>query len=114
MCGSFTLERLFDFISAYSWLNGALYFSLKNLFCGKSFFNQFLLVFCWHNLFHKRKYLFRILYHFNYFFSVRIHNMGCYLYTGEKFLTIFNPNTNSIFFFFFNSIASGVDLKNKT
>ena len=26
---------------AYSWLNGALYFSLKNLSCGKKFFNQF-------------------------------------------------------------------------
>jgi hypothetical protein len=36
ICGSLTLGRLFDFISAHFWLNGALYFSLKNLFCGKN------------------------------------------------------------------------------
>ena len=38
ICGSFTIGRLFDLTSAYSWLNGALYFSLKNLFCIKRFF----------------------------------------------------------------------------
>ena len=37
--------------------------------------------------------------------------MGCYLYVGETFSTIFNPDTNSIFEFSF--IASEVDLKNK-
>ena len=30
------LGRLFEFIFAHSWLNRARYFSLKNLFCGKS------------------------------------------------------------------------------
>ena len=34
---SFTLGRLFDFIFAHSWLNGALYFSLKNLSWGNFF-----------------------------------------------------------------------------
>jgi len=37
ICGSFTLGRLFDVDSAYFWPSGGLYFSLKNLFCGKSF-----------------------------------------------------------------------------
>ena len=31
ICGSFTLGKLFDFISAHFWLNGALYFSFENL-----------------------------------------------------------------------------------
>ena len=39
ICGCFTFGRLFDFISAHFWLNGALYFSLKNLFCGKKILN---------------------------------------------------------------------------
>ena len=34
MCGSFMLGRLFDSIFAQFWFNEALYFSLKNLFCG--------------------------------------------------------------------------------
>jgi hypothetical protein len=38
ICGSFELEKLFDFISAHYWVNVALYFSLKNLFC-ESFLN---------------------------------------------------------------------------
>ena len=38
VCSSFTLGGLFDFIFAHSWLNRALYFSLKNLFCEKVFF----------------------------------------------------------------------------
>ena len=38
ICGSFMLGRLFDFIFAHFLFNGVLYFSLKNLFCGKSFF----------------------------------------------------------------------------
>jgi len=37
--GSFTLGRLFEFIFAHFWLNGALNFSLKSWFCGKSFLN---------------------------------------------------------------------------
>ena len=32
--GSFTLGRLFDFISVYHGFNGALYFVFENLFCG--------------------------------------------------------------------------------
>jgi hypothetical protein len=36
--GNFTLELLFDFISACCWFNVALYFPLENLFCGKLFF----------------------------------------------------------------------------
>ena len=39
ICGNFTLGRLFDLISAHFWFNGALYFSLKNLFCGKNTLN---------------------------------------------------------------------------
>ena len=42
MCGSFMLGRLFDLIFAHSWLNGALYCSLKNISCGKSSLNYFL------------------------------------------------------------------------
>ena len=38
ICGSSTLGRLFDFISAHFWFNRALYFSLKNLFFGQSWF----------------------------------------------------------------------------
>jgi len=38
ICGNFTIGKLFDFISAHFCLNGSLYFSLKNLMCGKSFF----------------------------------------------------------------------------
>jgi len=38
--GSLALGRLFDFNSAHFWHNGALYFSLQNLFCGKSFLNR--------------------------------------------------------------------------
>ena len=38
ICGSFALGSLFDFISLHFWFNGVLYFPLKNLFCGKSFF----------------------------------------------------------------------------
>ena len=37
--GSFTNEKLFDFISAHLWFDLSLYFSLKNFFAGKSFFN---------------------------------------------------------------------------
>jgi len=39
ICGSFTLGRLFDLISAKFWFNGTLYVSLKNLLCGESFLN---------------------------------------------------------------------------
>jgi hypothetical protein len=37
ICGSFTLGRLFNSIFAYFWFNGVLYFSSKNLLCGKRF-----------------------------------------------------------------------------
>jgi hypothetical protein len=46
MGGSFVIGKLFFFIFAQCLLNGALYFSLKNLFCGKFFkliFFRFLL-----------------------------------------------------------------------
>ena len=35
ICGSFMLERSFEFISGHFWLNGAPYFSLENLFYEK-------------------------------------------------------------------------------
>ena len=38
---SFTLGRLFDFIFVHFWFNGVLYFSLKNLFCGKFIFKNY-------------------------------------------------------------------------
>ena len=63
ICGSFTLGRLFDFISTYFWLNGALYFSLKNLFCEKAFkidFCSFLI----DQVFFKEKIIFYIFYVF--------------------------------------------------
>jgi hypothetical protein len=37
--GSFALGRLFNFISAGFWFNGALYFSLTNLSCRKKILN---------------------------------------------------------------------------
>ena len=30
ICGSFTLGKLFEFISTYFWINKALYYSLTN------------------------------------------------------------------------------------
>ena len=44
ICGSFTIGRLFDVIFANFLFNGVLYFSLKNLFCGKSVFFLFFLI----------------------------------------------------------------------
>jgi len=35
--GSFTFDRILDFIFAHFWVNGVLYFSLKNLLCQKGF-----------------------------------------------------------------------------
>jgi len=37
ICDNFALGRSFDFVYAHFLHNGALYFSLKNLLCGKSF-----------------------------------------------------------------------------
>ena len=76
---------LFDFISAHSWLKGALYFSLKNV----SFKFNFCAFFIDISVFLE-----------NFFFqfsSIKIHSMGCYLYVGETFSTIFNYDTKSIF-----------------
>jgi len=78
-------------IFAHSRLNGALYFPLTNLFCGR----RFLIYFCFSIdivLFMEK-----VIFYFFQLFSVRIHSGGCYLNVGETFSTIFNPD-QTIFF----------------
>jgi len=80
-CGSYTPGRLFDLIFSNFWFNGILYFSLKNLFCGKSFeiiFSSFYIESFTGNFF------FKIIR-----FPVRIYSLACYLCAGESFSTIF-------------------------
>jgi hypothetical protein len=80
ICVSYTLGSLFDFISPHFWLNGALYFSLKNFFCVKSFF---LINFC---LFFIDVVFFvgQKLYLYG-FFPIRIRSLACYLYVEKLF-----------------------------
>ena len=79
ICGSFTLGRLLDFISAHFWFNGALLFSeelLSRVFKNSVFINIVFLMGKNNILYLSR-------------FCIRIYSLHCYLYDGEFFFSNF-------------------------
>jgi hypothetical protein len=72
ICGSVTLGWLLYFISVHFWLNGVLYFSLKSLFCGKSFFRWISVHFLLTKSFSRKKIFYVVLV----FFSISIHSLA--------------------------------------